>query len=108
MPLDLEHMDMPKLLKYDSVPGSVTSLLFPLAHGQQPCKGAAVHDGGTSRPEAGQGKLYFLLKPTGQETSLSNFCNLILVTCGFASSPSGTERRMYVHLGHGGESPFLL
>ena len=108
MPLGLEHTDMPKLLKYDSAPGSVTSLLFPLVHGRQPCRGTAVHGGGTSRPEAGQGKLHFSLKPTGQETLLSTFCNLSLVTCAFASSPPGTERTMYVHLGHRGESPFLL
>lgn len=95
MPLGLKHTDAPKLLKHDSVPGSVTSLLFPLVHGRRPCGGTAVHGGGTSRPEAGQGKLPFLLKPTGQETSLSTLRNLSLVTCAFASSLPGTERTIW-------------
>lgn len=92
MPRGLEHTDMPKLLKYDSVPGSVTNLLLPLA---QLCRGTAVHGGGTSSPEAGQGKLHFLLKPTGQETLLYTSCNLSMFACASASSPSGTQRTTF-------------
>lgn len=108
MPLGLQHTDMLKLLKYDSVPGSATNLLFFPVYGWQLCRGTAGHGGGTRRPKAGQGRLHFLLKPTGQETSLSTFCNLSLVTCPFTSPLPETEGTAYVHLGCTGESPFLL
>lgn len=72
MPAGLEHKDVPELLKYHSVPGSV--ILFPLVHVLQPRGRTAVRGGGTRTPQAGQGKMQFLLKLTGPEALLSTFC----------------------------------
>lgn len=107
MPAGLEYKDVPKLLKYYSVPGSV--ILFPLVHVLQPRGRTAVHSGGMRR-QAGQGKMQFLLKLTGPEALLSTFCKMNLVTCAFVSFPPGTERKMHLHLGGRGESllPSLL
>lgn len=107
MPLGLEHRDMPKLLKYHLVPGSVPPLLFPLSTacslvGEQLCMVIARAD-----LKLDVESCSFSSSQQVKRLLYTHFATWVW-TCVFTALPPVTERRIYVRTGGRHESLLLL